>query len=86
MFGDTPSGILLLDFILVGMGLFLSPILWGIFKRLGKLSNGIVACVESITAGNTSLAKVLEQLAEAHIRDTKIEGRIKGIEKQIGAD
>lgn len=84
MFGETPSGIVLLDFILIAMGLFLSPILWGIFKRLGVISTNMTDCIKSLATANNSLAEVLKELHQANIRDTKMDGRIKGIENKIG--
>lgn len=84
MFGDTPDGIILLDFILLAMGLVLSPLLWGIFKRLGEIASKLSECVTNLAATQSTLAEVVKELNEAHIRDTKMEGRMKGIERQIG--
>lgn len=83
MFGQTPVGIILLDIILVAMGAVLTPILFGIFSRLGKVSEKMTACVASLAHANNTLAAVVKELNDARVRDTVLEGRIKGIDEKL---
>ena len=83
IFGNTPAGILLLDFILVAMGLILSPLLWGIFKRLGDISQNMSEAVRTHAETNNRLASVITELHDARVRDVSLEGRIKGINDKL---
>lgn len=83
VFGDTPAGILLLDFILVAIGVILTPLLWGIFSRLGQVSMNLADCLEAITHTNATLAEVVKELHDARVRDAQIEGRLKGIDEKL---
>ena len=83
MFGNTPTGIIILDFILVVMGMILSPLLWGIFSRLGKIGENLTTCVKSLTETHTTLAEVVRELNDARVRDKDLEGRLKGIHEKL---
>ena len=83
MFGDTPLGILLLDIILLSMGAILTPILFGIFSRLGKVSEKLSICVTSLADTNKTLATVVQELNDARVRDKDIEGRLKGLNEKV---
>lgn len=83
MFGTTPLGIIVLDFILVAMGIILTPILWGIYKKLGENSTKLGNCIESLARVNTKTANVIEKLHEIRVRDVEVEGRIKGIADDV---
>lgn len=81
IFGDTPVGIIILDII----GAILVPILFGVFKRLGSIAIKLTNCLDAMTASNATLAKVVEELNDARVRDTAIEGRIKGLDDKFNA-
>ena len=83
MFGDTPTGIIILDFILVVMGMILSPLLWGIFSRLGKIGENLTTCVKSLSETQGTLAAVVKELNDARVRDKDLEGRLKGIHEKL---
>ena len=83
MFGNTPAGIILLDFILIAMGMILSPLLWGIFKRLGDISQNMTEAVKTHADTNNKLASVITELHNAQVRDVSLEGRIKGINDKL---
>ena len=83
MFGDTPTGIIILDFILVVMGMILSPLLWGIFSRLGKIGENLTMCVKSLSETQGTLAEVVKELNDTKVRDKDIEGRLKGINEKL---
>ena len=83
MFGDTAVGIVVLDFILVAMGMVLTPILWGIYKRLGDNLENSKDSLELLAHSNATLAKVVEELHNARVRDKELEGRIKGLDDKV---
>ena len=83
MFGSTPTGIVILDIVLVLMGMILSPLLWGIFTRLGGIATNLIECVKLLAQTNATLTKVIQELNDAKVRDTALEGRLRGIEKAI---
>ena len=82
-FGTTPPGILLLDFILIAMGCILSPILWGILKRMGDVANHMKNNNSLQTQIVSNLTKIVDEQNEARIRDVEFEGRLKGIDYKI---
>lgn len=83
MFENTPFGIILLDVILLLVGAILTPILFGIFKRLGEVSEKMTSCVASLAQANSTLANVVKELNNARVRDKDLEGRIKGLSEKI---
>lgn len=82
-FGTTPPGILLLDFILIAMGAILSPILWGILKRMGDVANHMKNNNSLQTQILANLTKIVDEQNEARIRDKEIEGRLKGVNENV---
>ena len=83
MFGNTPTGIIILDVILVAMGMVLTPILWGIYKRLGDTVTNSENTIKIQTECNQSLIKVVEELNDARVRDKDLEGRMKGLDEKM---
>ena len=83
MFGETPTGIILLDAILLLVGAVLTPILFGIFKRVGEVSLRMTSCVNSLAQANTTIGEVVKELNDARVRDTALEGRSKGINEKL---
>lgn len=83
MFGDTPTGIIILDVILVLMGMILTPILWGIYKRLGDAVTNSECTIKIQAECNQSLVKVVEELNNARVRDKDLEGRMKGLDEKM---
>ena len=76
---DSESNLILLNFILVGMGMVLSPLLWGIFSRLGKQNSKLTESVGAQVKTNELLAGILKELGDSRVRDETIQGQIKGI-------
>ena len=83
MFGDTPTGILVLDIVLVLMGAILSPLLWGIFTRLGGITSSLTKCVQMQLEAQTVLAEVVRELNDARVRDKDLEGRVKIVNEKL---
>ena len=83
MFNDTDTGIILLDFILLGMGLILSPLLWGVFTRLGKIGNDISECTKTLAQSHEATSAILRELSLSHIRDTEMKGHLKSMDEKI---
>ena len=78
-FGDTPLAVLILD----AIGLTLIPLLIAVFSRLGKISINLTDCITALATANTSLASIVQELNDARVRDKDVEGRLKGIDKQL---
>ena len=78
-FGDTPLAVLILD----AIGLTLIPLLIAVFTRLGKITINLSECISALAAANASLASIVQELNDARVRDKDIEGRLKGIDKQL---
>lgn len=90
IFGNTAPGILLLDFILIAMGLILSPLLWGIYKRLGENNSKVDKVFGKIAESNdlnvrtlSMLADCVKELHDARVRDKELEGRVKGVQAEV---
>lgn len=83
IFGETPGGIILLDFILLAMGLILSPLLWGIFKRLGGVNNIAEQAVKLQGDLVKTVTKIFDEMIQVQVRDKDIEGRLKGLNDKI---
>lgn len=81
--GNAPAGILLLNFILMAMGVILSPLLWGIFKRLGDVASSLKSNVEVQNQIASHLISVLNELHDARVRDKDLEGRLKGLNEKL---
>lgn len=77
------SDVLLLNIILVVMGIVVSPLLGGILWTLVKLSKNVDTTMASLTEVVSTLANVTKELNEARVRDTALEGRIKGINEKL---
>ena len=77
--GNTPIALVLLELALI-------PLFWWIGTKLTKVLTAMNKCADSLSLVNESLKKlngslsdVQEDLNEAVVRDTEINGRIKGI-------
>lgn len=82
LFGNTP-GITVLNAILVLMGMVMTPILWGIYKKLGESNTKQTQCLESIAQSNDTISKIFHEMYETRVRDTETEGRLKGINETV---
>ena len=79
MFEGIPAYVVVLGVLEV----ILVPLLIRVSSKLGKIVDHVQSCAESMESANTALAKILDEQAEARVRDKDFEGRLKGIDTRL---
>lgn len=83
VFGDTPTGIIILDIILMIFGGVLIPLLWMIFDKLRKMLDNSEASSKALTELCVSLKEVTIELTEARVRDIEIKHEIENVRQEL---
>ena len=83
MFGETPAGILLLDFLLFLFGIVTVPLLYNIFTSLRSLLNGVGALTEQIGHLCETNKEIKKELVNTQLRDKDLENALSTIQTQI---
>ena len=81
MFEGIPAYVIVLGV----LELILVPLLIRVSNKLSKIVDHVQSCAESMDNANTALVKILDEQAEARVRDKDFEGRLKGIQNRLEA-
>ena len=79
MFEGIPVYVIILGI----LELVLVPLLIRVSGKLAKIVDHVENCAESMESANSALAKILDEQAEARVRDKDFEGRLKGIDTRL---
>ena len=83
MFGDTPSGILILDFLLFVFGIVTIPLLYRIFTSLSKLLQNADAFTGKIAELCETNKEIKTELVNIQLRDKDFEHNLKNMNDKI---
>ena len=83
MFGNTPTGIVILDLLLFIFGVVTVPLLYRIFTSLSSLLQGVGALTEKIGDLCETNKEIKEELVNARLRDKDLENSITNLDQKF---
>ena len=83
IFGTTPIGMLVLEFLLVPLLFWVGHKLNKVIKTADNCSIALDGVSERLDRLNGSLAKIQEEQGDTEVRLERIEGRIKGVDSKL---
>ena len=83
IFGSTPIGMLVLEFLIVPLLLWVGHKLSKVIRTADNCSNSLQGVSDRLDRLNGSLAKIQDEQNDSEVRLERIEGRIKGVDSRL---
>lgn len=83
LFGDTPTGIILLDIILIIFAGILIPILWKIHSSMTTHTNQSKSVIDQLGSIFREIREMSKELVEARISDSHIRNELDNIRSEL---